>query len=51
MQVQVHMQVPVHCVVYTVQCVGFSVRPATREDLEELINYFSKTNSPSVFFS
>ena len=42
MQVQVHMQVPVQCVVYTVQCIGFSVVPATREDLEVLINYFQK---------
>ena len=33
MSVQVHLQVQVQCVVYTVQCVGCSVLPAKDEDL------------------
>ena len=32
-QMQVHFQVQVQCVVYTVQCVGSSVLPTKDEDL------------------
>ena len=32
-QMQVHFQVKVQCVVYNVQCVGCSVLPAKDEDL------------------
>ena len=32
-QVQMNLQVQVHCIMYTVQCVGCSVLPAKNEDV------------------
>ena len=47
-QFQVHLQVQVQCVVYTVQCAVCSVLPTAGEDKTN--KKTKQKNSPSVYF-